>query len=162
MKNKRSHHGPNESSEYRSWQSMKDRCLNHNHIAYKYYGGRGIKVCERWQSYHAFISDMGNKPNSKHTLERINGNDGYHPGNCIWATVIDQNRNKTNGITIDGVKKCAKEWCNQFGLKYTTYKYRVYKIGLDRQSAIVMPVRNYKNSRAFTRLSRKDSYDRRK
>lgn len=75
------------TSEYRSWSAMKARCLNAKNKYYYNYGGRGIKICKRWiNGFENFIQDMGPKPSSKHSLERINNNRGYTPKNCKWAT----------------------------------------------------------------------------
>jgi hypothetical protein len=75
------------SPEYQSWQDMKDRCLNPKNKAYKYYGGRGIKVCQQWlDSFEVFLADMGLKPSPQHELDRIDPDDIYRPGNCQWAT----------------------------------------------------------------------------
>lgn len=84
------------TSEYISWASMKQRCLDPNHLHYDKYGGRGVKVCERWlNSYQDFLADMGRKPSSRHTLDRHpNGNGDYEPDNCRWATMSEQNRNR--------------------------------------------------------------------
>jgi hypothetical protein len=82
------------SPEYRSWQGMKKRCLDKNHVYYKNYGGRGIKICDRWvTSFENFLSDMGSRP-PKTTLDRINPNGDYEPSNCQWATWQVQARNK--------------------------------------------------------------------
>lgn len=88
-------HGMSFSKEHNSWKSMKDRCLNTNHIFYKNYGGRGIKVCDRWiNSFENFYQDMGKRPLGK-TLDRINVNGNYEPSNCRWATIEEQNKNKS-------------------------------------------------------------------
>lgn len=73
---------------------MLARCENPNDLAYKNYGARGISVCERWRSLANFAQDMGEKPSAAHTLERINNDGNYEPGNCKWATKIEQNNNQ--------------------------------------------------------------------
>lgn len=76
---------------------MKDRCLNSKHKAYKYYGGRGIKVCDRWlNSFENFILDMGKKPAPELSLERIENDGNYEPGNCRWATSKEQRLNRSD------------------------------------------------------------------
>jgi hypothetical protein len=87
-------HGKSRTPEHRAWRGMLDRCTLPTHISYPYYGGRGITVCERWRSFANFLADMGPKPTSKHTLDRINGNGNYEPSNCRWATWSEQNRNR--------------------------------------------------------------------
>lgn len=81
-------------AEYRSWTSMRNRCLNPNAIDWAYYGGRGILVSPRWNKYKNFIADMGRKPGPKYTLERKNTNGNYKKSNCIWATRQTQARNR--------------------------------------------------------------------
>lgn len=89
-------HGMYESPEYNSWYSMKYRCTNMNAANYKYYGGRGIIVCERWmQSFENFYQDMGPRPTGKHSLDRIDNNGNYEPSNCRWATDDQQYKNKS-------------------------------------------------------------------
>lgn len=77
------------------YYTMKSRCTNPNHNRYEYYGGRGIRVCDRWlESFDNFIRDMGARPSEKHSLERIDPNGDYEPGNVVWATQKAQARNK--------------------------------------------------------------------
>ena len=85
----------NVTSEYNSWAGMKQRCyyIKHNH--YNHYGGRGIKVCERWlNSFENFLSDMGRKPGPEYSIDRIDVNGDYEPSNCKWSTPSEQNKNK--------------------------------------------------------------------
>ena len=81
--------------EYNTWRRMKQRCTNKNRSNYKYYGARGIRVCAKWENnYQAFLKDMGRRPNAHHSLDRIDTNGNYEPGNCKWSTPKQQRRNR--------------------------------------------------------------------
>lgn len=87
-------HGMTYTSEYSTWKHMKDRCLNVNCDAYKYYGGRGITVCDSWlESFENFYKDMGDKPEGM-SIDRINNDGNYEPDNCKWSTRLEQNNNR--------------------------------------------------------------------
>ena len=92
---------------YNTWHHMMSRCYNSNNKSYEDYGGRGIKVCQRWHNMKNFIADVGKKQDEKLTIERINNNKGYSPNNCKWAYMIEQSRNKRvykkNKVGIHGV-----------------------------------------------------------
>lgn len=82
------------SPEYAVWAAMLQRCLNRNHARWADWGGRGIKVCEEWRKFERFIADVGLRPSSKHSLDRIDNDGNYEPGNVRWATSKEQSRNK--------------------------------------------------------------------
>jgi hypothetical protein len=87
--------------EYSAWRDMIDRCERHGNRKYPDYGGRGIGVCEAWRGdFLAFLSDVGPRPSPKHSLDRVNNNVGYQPGNCRWALCREQNTNKRNSVLV--------------------------------------------------------------
>jgi hypothetical protein len=86
-------HGKYGIPEYLVWAAMKRRCNNTKTKDYPGYGGRGIKVCKEWDSFDQFIIDMGQRPTSKHSIDRINNDEGYSKDNCRWATAKEQANN---------------------------------------------------------------------
>lgn len=109
------------STEYISWVQMRARCRDKNRPDYERYGGRGVKVCERWlNSFENFLEDMGKKPSKIHTLDRFpNNTDGmYEPSNCRWATPTQQanNRRSSRFIEYNGIVKTLSEWTKELGL----------------------------------------------
>ena len=116
-------------AEYKSWQSMKARCLNKNNPKYKIYGGRGITICKRWlDSFEKFYADMGKRSKGK-TLDRRNNNGNYCPENCRWASVKEQGRNKRNNVvmTYKGKTLCLVEWAEIIKINPITLRNRLYK-----------------------------------
>lgn len=97
-------HGEAYSTEYRTWHRMMQRCYNPKSTCYKNWGGRGITVCKRWgASFDTFLSDMGRKPSRNHSIDRINNDGNYEPGNCRWATAKEQANNKRQRM-VEAVK----------------------------------------------------------
>lgn len=123
----RTTHGRYRTPEHVSWMLMKGRCLNPNSDNFSNYGGRGIRVCDRWLSSTNFLNDMGEKPTPNHSIERINNNGHYEPGNCRWATNTDQVRNRrvTIIITYRGVAKPLAVWADIFGISYKSISRRI-------------------------------------
>ena len=98
-------HGRSETREYARWASMRERCNNPKAHNYHLYGGRGIRVCERWDSFENFLADMGERPSPKHSIERIDNEGNYEPSNCKWATQLEQSRNRRNTYTPEEDQK---------------------------------------------------------
>lgn len=100
--------------------------MNPRHKDFKHYGGRGIKVCARWDNFLHFLTDMGEKPTGM-TLDRIRINEGYEPGNCKWSTQKEQTRNtRVNRLlTFKGKTQPLAAWCEEMGLVYTTAHRRL-------------------------------------
>lgn len=116
------------SPEYMSWQHMRNRCNNPNDVGYARYGGRGIKVCGKWNtSFEAFFADVGPKPSKKHSLGRIDNNGNYEPGNVAWETPIQQggNNSRNRNFTIGGRTMCLSAWIRERGLVVNTVHRRL-------------------------------------
>lgn len=119
-------HGMSETPEFYLWLTMIQRCENPNDKAFKNYGGRGIKVCERWHKFENFIADMGRRPTDGLQLDRKDNDGGYCPENCRWVTPTTNcnNRRVTVNITLNGVTKPLAVWAKEFGLGHGTLLYR--------------------------------------
>lgn len=127
------------TSEYQIWANMKYRCSNEKCSMYKYYGGRGIKVCERWDKFENFFQDMGYKPKGT-TLDRIDNNGPYSPENCRWATGFQQGSNKRNNKNVikNGNKICHSEASRQLEASRNTVNERI-KRGWSADEATTKP-----------------------
>jgi hypothetical protein len=136
-------HGHSFSPTYRSWRMMVSRCKYPTHNSYKNYGGRGIVVCVRWQSFENFLADMGERPSIHHQIDRIDTDGHYEPGNCRWATVREQHRNMKRNrlITIGGRTLCATDWAQANGIKPATVLSRI-GLGWDPALAVTERPRN--------------------
>lgn len=115
--------GIKRSREYRIWGGMCSRCHNPNCRLYYAYGARGIRVCEAWRGlggFELFLAHIGTAPSSRHSVERIDNDRGYEPGNVRWATQREQCRNtrRTHWVKIRGERRSLIEWCELAGLNY--------------------------------------------
>lgn len=116
------------SGEYTSWVCMKMRCNNKNTKGYDRYGGRGITVCDRWQnSFLDFLQDMGPRPGQDYSIERVENNKNYEPGNCRWATRIEQanNRRANTILEFNGRRLTISQWSAITGLHRCAIHYRI-------------------------------------
>jgi hypothetical protein len=126
-------HGMIHTRTYKAWLSMKKRCLNKNTNDYKYYGGRGIKVCARWMKFENFYADMGDAPKGL-TIERQNNNGNYELGNCQWATRSEQSKNRRGNRIIEFNSKsmCLNDWAKSIGINHASLRERLDKWPLER------------------------------
>ncbi len=125
------------------WRNMKRRCYYPNTVGYRYYGGRGIKVCDRWlESFENFLTDMGRRPDSSYSIDRINVNGNYEPSNCRWVTNKEQNRNKRNNRIVHYQNKDWVLATLEEHLKLKTgILYARLNLGWDIERAIKQPIR---------------------
>ena len=131
-----------QSKSYTSYRNMLARCYQPTNERYADYGGRGISVCERWKtSFSAFLEDMGERPDGM-TLDRIDGDKDYAPGNCRWATAKSQQRNLKTNVWIEhaGQRLVLADWATQTGLDGQVISYRIRK-GWSIEQALCTPAR---------------------
>ena len=136
-------HGLTDSPEYKTWCGIKRRCLNKNDKAYPRYGGRGIRICEQWKdSFETFYADIGPRPSDAHSIERLNPNGDYEPGNCIWLLLAEQNFNRRDTIylVVDGVRTSLTELSKESDVPYPTIQARIAR-GWDHKRAVTEPVK---------------------
>lgn len=135
------------SAEYMVWKSMRARCRDTKNASFFRYGGRGITVCERWdQSFVNFLEDMERRPTPLHTLERKDNDGNYCKDNCYWATMTEQNRNRSINTFLVFQEKRATlaEWAEITGLKRTTISARILK-GMSVADALTTPLLRRRN-----------------
>ena len=141
-------HGRTLTREYRIWVLMRDRCRTPTHRSFRYYGGKGVRVCDRWnRDFMAFFADMGPRPSPAHQLDRINGDGNYEPGNVRWATMLEQSRNKRNNrwIEYDGERLLASQWAERLRVPEHRIKDRLRR-GWSVEMALIAPVRVRKSA----------------
>ena len=137
-------HGMSKTRVYKIWSSMVSRCHIPSATGYENYGGRGISVCHRWRDFAGFLADMGD-PGPGKSLDRIDNDRGYEPGNCRWVDPAEQRRNQRDltYLTINGERACLSVWTAKTGIPYDTARRRL-ALGWDASRAITEPVRAHK------------------
>lgn len=148
-------HGMSRTSEYSIWDGMKARCQNVQNTAYPNYGGRGITVCERWQTFENFYADMGSRPSEKHSVDRRDNDRGYEPDNCYWATPTEQLNNTRVNIAVEyeGVAYPSMVLlCRALGIDDADFRQYYRRRGLSVEESVKLsrpserePVPNPKN-----------------
>ena len=131
---------------YYIWKNMKSRCYYKKNKHYKDYGGRGIRVCDRWlNNFRNFYQDMGKRP-KRTSLDRINNNGNYKPQNCRWATSEMQRSNKRNThfLTYKNKTQTIKQWSNELKIEYATLLSRINRYGFSVETALTKPVKKWK------------------
>jgi hypothetical protein len=138
----RTKHGQYKTSTYSIWSHMLARCNNPNHQAYKDYGGRGIKVCPRWSRFENFFTDMGSRPNGL-SLDRINNEEDYTPGNCKWSSPTQQANNRRNSrmIEFNGDVLTIMQWSERLHMPATALYVRLTKLNWLAERALTTPVK---------------------
>jgi len=132
--------GKRDNPAYQTWRSMLQRCRNVNTPKNRHYVGRGISVCDRWKNdFYAFSADMGPKPEGA-SIERINNDGNYEPGNCKWATTKEQTRNYRRNvkITYQGRTQCVTDWAAELGLNSQRIFERLAR-GWPVEAALTIP-----------------------
>lgn len=129
---------------WKRWQSMLERCGSHNNPKYRLYGKRGIAVCERWKHFPNFVEDLDGTFFPNATLERLDGNKGYEPDNCRWATYVEQNNNKrTNrSLSFAGHTMTIAQWARRIGASYVALQARL-RCGWPVERALSEPFRKF-------------------
>ena len=125
---KRIQHGLSNTPEYEIWLQIKGRCLNPRNKRYKYYGGRGITICQEWiDSFPKFLEDIGKRPYPKATLDRIDVNKGYFKENCRWTDWVTQSQNRRSAhlLTYKGKTMSMRQWAEETGLPLKRIKQRI-------------------------------------
>lgn len=125
-----------------SWWGMVQRCHYPKAVSYHNYGARGIRVCDRWRKFANFIEDMGEKPSSRHQIDRLDSDGDYTPENCRWVTRSENclNRRTKHLVTLNGVTKNISEWIKDSGLKSTTVHQRIHAYGWTAEQALTKKV----------------------
>lgn len=142
-------HGRSGTPIYRVYYAMVQRCTDAKARSYPRYGGRGIRVCERWlESFDAFLADVGDRPSPLHEIERIDNDGHYEPGNVTWATRTQQQRNTSRNrvVEADGRRMTLVEWSEATGIERTVISARLDRLGWSTERAVSEPVQSQRRS----------------
>lgn len=136
-------HGLGHLPEYSVWCDIHKRCGNPKHKSYHNYGGRGLKVADEWLTFSRFYADMGPRPSDAHTLERVDNEKGYGPGNCVWATRQVQGNNRRGNllITAFGKTQTLMQWSRETGIGNSTIRHRIVVTNWPVEKALTEKVR---------------------
>lgn len=143
VSNKLKVHGDRQTRLYRIWTNIKTRCNNPKSPNFIHYGAKGITLCEQWNDYEVFKRwSLENGYKEDLTIDRIDNGKGYFPDNCRWTNMKTQSRNREYAwfITISGITKHAKDWCEQYGINYKTAHARVSR-GWSEKDAVTIPIK---------------------
>ena len=140
-KEKATRHGMSRTPTHNAWEAMRQRCTDKNRKDYQRYGGRGIKVCERWNVFENFLYDMGEKPGNK-SLDRVDVNGNYCPENCRWATIFEQANNQRNSVFVEykGERLTIAQWSRKLGIHVRTLNNRLNRLGWSVEDAFSKPI----------------------
>lgn len=139
-------HGARYTPEYTAWCNMRKRCADPKHESYPLYGGRGIRVAAAWaqaDGFAAFAKHVGPRPSARHTLDRIDTNGNYEPGNVRWATRTEQTRSRRNAttLTFEGETRSLTEWAELKGITYKALEARLRVLKWDPAKALNTPLK---------------------
>ena len=135
-------------AECKAWSGMLRRCENAHDKSYADYGGRGIAVCDRWHDVRLFIADMGPRPSPRHSIDRINNDGDYEPGNCRWATDKEQmnNRRCSRLITFGERTQSVAKWADELGVGWHVLACRLNR-GWSVERTLSTPAQRYRGRR---------------
>jgi len=131
------------NAEKTPWRKMRERCNAPGQHGYARYGGRGVTVCARWDQFESFLEDMGTRPSSEHSIDRIDNNGDYEPNNCCWASRSEQQSNTSRNrlLTYRGVTLTMAEWARRLGMNIQTLHMRLTSAGWSVEKALSTPVK---------------------
>ena len=134
--------GARRTPEYRAWCAILQRCINPQNRAYPRYGGRGIRVCDKWLDFDAFLADMGPRPSAEYSIDRKDNNGPYDKDNCVWATREEQQRNRRVNVVLEfnGKRQTVVEWATEVGLLPSTLYSRL-RLGWSAERALTTGVK---------------------